>query len=613
MGQLKNLNNNSIKSKFPEAAKAKGIEKLLLISTNRLIDLNDGIDKLAYGKPKESSAYKTGKSIPKNPLDLGLLPILDIIISINYCDLLDYSISKIPGNSKFNPDPSKMPTDLFGKSKWMLQKAAYEAQMAIDGFYETGRDVASEESKKSLFNLIQNIREEIQSSVAQFNLALTALQVDRTDLANTSNLLMDTFPVLKNATNYLTDAFAFIGKYDDYRQIPNEEYQNILIKIDKVRNYLIIIQGLNTPSALLSTLGNLNGIQDLQRDLSEKIKKLIQPQKALPTLKKILDVCKSIKSIVDMALKFIQLGQLIVRIGTLLIKVFKIIVQFLKALPAPSIFLTAGIQNTLSDTVATIKQNGVGNFTKRLNQASILLEYLFIFAQNVSIIFQEIIQKLVSLINSISACASSSLVDDLNKAVNDLNQQKDSLDRFVKNKENNDKVKGPNNKIGEYTIDIVTEEVVDESFTLRRRYGVALDNRGILVLQSTPTFASDTSIIIREVKQLLTAKGLINQTSSIYTLEEEETIVDATSYLYDDDINWENIDEFDSGLDSPNNEDENDGLGLNAFINKLKGGKKLRAKMRQSMASNRATLGTNLRSSDPTGRYSTSIVGKTDR
>ena len=48
------------------------------------------------------------------------------------------------------------------------------------------------------------------------------------------------------------------------------------------------------------------------------------------------------------------------------------------------------------------------------------------------------------------------------------------------------------------------------------------------------------------------------------------------NFDYDDiDLNdLENIN-FNSGLDSPDNENENDGLGLNAFMNKLPGGKNL--------------------------------------
>jgi hypothetical protein len=60
---------------------------------------------------------------------------------------------------------------------------------------------------------------------------------------------------------------------------------------------------------------------------------------------------------------------------------------------------------------------------------------------------------------------------------------------------------------------------------------------------------------------------------------------------FDDGFEDVNIDMEDLGIgleeysiDPPENEDENVGLGLNAFVNKLKGGRKLRRKMKVIMA-----------------------------
>ena len=54
-----------------------------------------------------------------------------------------------------------------------------------------------------------------------------------------------------------------------------------------------------------------------------------------------------------------------------------------------------------------------------------------------------------------------------------------------------------------------TEEVVEKTFKLKRRYGVALNKRGEKIVQSTPTYGSDSQIIIKEVEQLLLSKGLV--------------------------------------------------------------------------------------------------------
>jgi hypothetical protein len=73
-----------------------------------------------------------------------------------------------------------------------------------------------------------------------------------------------------------------------------------------------------------------------------------------------------------------------------------------------------------------------------------------------------------------------------------------------------DKKNSKNNKFGPYTIEILTEESVDTEIKLRRRYGIAIDQNGILATQSDATYASDDKIIIAEVKAKLLALGLVN-------------------------------------------------------------------------------------------------------
>ena len=104
-----------------------------------------------------------------------------------------------------------------------------------------------------------------------------------------------------------------------------------------------------------------------------------------------------------------------------------------------------------------------------------------------------------------------------------------------------------------------------------------------MAVQSPLTFATDDSIIINEVKLLLAANGLVKVTPSVYSPDEQKIINEAINLLQDPDLDMEDITtqpaiEF---LDAPLNEDENDQTGLNAFINKLKGGKELRSRVRQ--------------------------------
>lgn len=115
--------------------------------------------------------------------------------------------------------------------------------------------------------------------------------------------------------------------------------------------------------------------------------------------------------------------------------------------------------------------------------------------------------------------------------------------------------------------------------------------------RSQPTFASDDTIIVNEVKQQLATLGLIkSENLSSFTLEELNTIEESIKFLTEDTISLNAVEntDFDNGLDAGNNENENDGVAINAFVNKLQGGKKLRERMRKMMKQNSDKLKTSL-------------------
>jgi hypothetical protein len=68
------------------------------------------------------------------------------------------------------------------------------------------------------------------------------------------------------------------------------------------------------------------------------------------------------------------------------------------------------------------------------------------------------------------------------------------------------------NIFGGYILKIQEEEIVDEGIKYKRRRGIAIDSNGILVEQTDLTFATDTNIIIEELKLKLNNKGLVQST-----------------------------------------------------------------------------------------------------
>jgi hypothetical protein len=154
---------------------------------------------------------------------------------------------------------------------------------------------------------------------------------------------------------------------------------------------------------------------------------------------------------------------------------------------------------------------------------------------------------------------------------------------------------------GKYQIRIIDEQVVDPSIINLRRRGVALDERGNIVVGTDLTFATDPQVIIGEVKQKLVAQGLVGRV----TLDPELASVLSQSYnfLENNDIVDEDLTINPAQIDPPDNLNENEGLGLNAFINNLKGGRRLRQRTRQQLAQNYRESAAQIRKTDTTGQF----------
>ena len=107
------------------------------------------------------------------------------------------------------------------------------------------------------------------------------------------------------------------------------------------------------------------------------------------------------------------------------------------------------------------------------------------------------------------------LIQDFKDVRDALQSRADELLAFLTNYFNKKNAK--NNTFGPYTIEILTEEVANSELNIRRRFGIAIDDKGIMALQSDPTYASDDRIIINEVKAKLLSSGLVNANSLGYS------------------------------------------------------------------------------------------------
>jgi hypothetical protein len=207
------------------------------------------------------------------------------------------------------------------------------------------------------------------------------------------------------------------------------------------------------------------------------------------------------------------------------------------------------------------------------------------------------ITKINTLVANIERCddAPLDLVNDIKANVKELEKQVTDFQDFLKKKEENDLTRSSDTQFGEYTIQIITEEVIEEAVTIRRRYGVALNRSGIVTVSSQPTYASDNLIIINEVKLLLRQLGVKVQLDTNYTQSELDLLNDASAYLEDSNVDFElDTQSYDMALE----ETDSNATAFqdsSSFVGGLKGGKAFRRRARARMARERAALQERLR------------------
>lgn len=522
-----------------------------------------------------------------NPLKYGLIPLVELISSIDLCNVINYLIDQVPGGKKFNPNETTERDTVLGRSKYKLQYAAYRIQGYIDNYYSLGDDITNPKNPENvskaqnvIIKIVQEFRNLTEASDNIFNNAE----------------LNNAFPQIANYTNFFTVANTFFDQYTDVRTIPTgPDFQKILKYIDKTRTTCILIQGLNKPRDLIAFADNFLGGKIAEQ--IQKLQKLIDPKKiesVVRDMQKGVNIAyKAIKSV----LSAINIVRTIISLASVIIKVLFIIAQFLKKLPIPTMFTTTAEPVTIGDAVAKL-QKKVDFFTDRLNEINRILSAVYFFCQKRVIEFGQILNYLQIIRVNLQNCDLNQpqTIENIDSAISNTQSTVNDLTTYINTYDNNSTKR--QKRIGEYTIQILTEEVVDEGISLRRRYGIALNNKGVAVVKSVPTFATDDRVIIDEVKLLLPKQKLEGLIPNEYLTVMDE----AANYLDTDEPQEQDILLEDDEIIEDNDDEDSDppsGLGLQGFINNLKGGKRLRRRMRREMAKSKRKLATDLRSSDP--------------
>jgi len=568
-------------------------ENSIKSSNEKIDDFKKNIDQIFHGTQMLSPGEYRKSTLKDRIADVGILGILDQVSSLNLCSLLSYQVNLTKNIQGYQFDPTKQPSQSDSslvKNAYNLQYKSYVIQSNIDGFIKSEtRDIQLKDFDTILNDLVNQLKDILDNTK---------------DYSVANKNLLKAFPSLLPSYVYLNSALTYFSTTNNNINILNnqtEENKKITVKkimlfVNDTRTHCIKIQSINiyagynyilnpasqvVDSVLQSQLKQLNSI--IGNDLS----------KLIPMLQTIRTQLAAITKFCQLILSTIRAAQSYVNIAVGLVKVLTIVSEFLKSLPIPNMFTIVGINVRFGDALKKIS-DFVDTVTQDLNSVSGLLNLLSLVISDIYNDIQSIINDISKIIGNLESCSNApqGLVNDLKDTLATLQDTSNQLNTFVQNKQN--KSTQINNTYGDYTIQIIKEELLQRSSNIPRRYGIALDKDGIEVVKSTPTFASNDSIIIEEVKLLLESKKLIKIQPSSLSTDQQASINQALSYIEDSTVTPDVFVDINYGVDSPDNEDENNGLGLNAFINKQKGGKALRNRMRAQMANANAQLQQNL-------------------
>lgn len=575
------------------------------------------IQTVSYNAASGSLAYKSTPTVATPPakgniLNSGLFNALDALNSVDLCNVLTYLTDNI--NIKKKPRPAE---NTWNQSEKVLYRTQDKAALVvtyidkytafpnefIGSYLGVGPNAVSAETaisqsgapagssnisgtniqKYNMYNLIQSIKETFAAgSGASSGSFLTAEE----------QTTLTTVPGLGGNLNFIDNFLGSVNKYGDYRSISNSDLQKLQNQISKVRTVCVAVESLDFKNTL-AIAGNLLGT-DIRSQI-QQLSRFLDVTKIIPTLKQVNSAIRTFIRIANIIQGVLQTAQFIIKLALLFIKIFKFIIAFFKALPLPSMFTTAGIQIALNDAKQTVKDNS-DSLIKLLKEINALLAVVTLFIRYLLANANELLIRLQSLLATLEGCEAvkdSDVIAELKLSAAQLTDLRDQLANYIIK---HDSKTDPNTAVfGVYDIRVVDEEITDRSVRNKRRRGIALDQSGFLVTQSDLTFATNTAVIIEEVKLKLVSAGLVQPSLGSLGGDDLAVISQSLDYLDSNDIMQDDLNlQTSQNQDTPDNENENTGLGLNAFINKLPGGRRLRARVRKSLDQSNAKLGSQI-------------------
>ena len=552
---------------------------------------------IVTGSLSYSSSIPAPTPPPGNLVESGLFNALDALNQVDLCNVITYVTDTINIKSPPKSERSKSP-NATQKALYALQNKAALTQGYIDkyvaypnviigSYLGTGPNAVPQNQTNTPTGSGSNVQKYNMYFLMQAMKDTFSINSESTGSLYTAEdkTLITTVPGLGGSLNIIDDFLGTINKYSDYRQISNADLQVLQNKITNIRSTCVTIQNSDFKSGL-ALAGNFLGVD--VRSQIQQLSKFLDPTKIIPTLRQINSVIRAFIRIANQVLGVLRVGQFIIKLALLFYKIFKFIKAFFYTLPLPSLLTTAGIQILFQDAVDTAKSelDGVSRLLKGVNA---LLAVVVTFIRYLLTNTNEILVRLNILLLTIEACEamkgfagqSSDILLELQQTRTELESLKERLTAYII--KHDSKIDPNTAMFGAYDIRVVDEELTDRSIQNKRRRGIALNQNGQIVAQSDLTFATNTAIIIAEVKQQLVSLKLVQPNLGSTDATNVAIISESLNYLENNDVIQDDLNITATQTDLPDNLDETKGLGLNAFINNLSGGRKLRKRVQAAL------------------------------
>lgn len=586
----------------------------LVKNTAKLVGkLQVGINKILWGvnnqQPSVAKAseritnYKVGYNFtqetpaPKPPgqgenlLTAGLFNALDLLAELDLCNIIASLTDMINIKKKPRPAPPWQPPasylyfiqDQCGEIRKFIDKYLAYPNEFIGSYLGVGPNALPPQEA------VDKTGAPTQGGTAVQKYNMYFLMQAIKDLTDTftgpqsifsaeEQTILSTVPGLGGCLNFLDDFTGTVNKYSDYRNIPNEDLQKLINKINQVRSICVTVENLDFKSAL-ALAGNFLGVN--VREEIQKLSDFLNPTQIIPTLKEINNSIRGFIKIGQQVQGMLSLGQFVIKIALVFNKVFKFVIQFITFAPIPAVSQTTGTISRLESAKFAAKDE-TGGVDRILRAVNALLSVLLLFIRYLVTNANELLVRLDRILTNLESCEAvkdSDVLAELQQTREALVVLRDELLIYLNDYDS--KTDPDTAMFGIYDIRIIDEEVTDREITNKRRRGVALAPDGQIVTQSDLTFATNSAVIIGEVQQKLLALGLVSTGQGIIDAATLDTVAQSINFLSSNDI-AEN--DLNIGASVQGSATIAQDVNINEFLSSLPGGEKFKQNARETTA-----------------------------